>query len=118
MYEAPHRLKETLKELAGVFGPERRIAMCREMTKKHEEVIRTTIGEAAEREPRGEYVLVIEGKSLEAINEEIKAGFDDMSLEEHLELYISKGMDKKTAMKAVANDRGLSKRDVYNALER
>lgn len=118
LYEAPHRLKETLKELAGVFGPERRIAMCREMTKKHEEVIRTTIGEAAEREPRGEYVLVIEGKSLETINEEIKAGFEDMSLEEHLEQYISKGMDKKAAMKAVANDRGLSKRDVYNALER
>ena len=63
-------------------------------------------------------MLVIEGKSLEAINEEIKAGFEDMSLEEHLEQYISKGMDKKAAMKAVANDRGLSKRDVYNALER
>lgn len=117
LYEAPHRLNETLSELAEVFGASRRIAMCREMTKKHEEVIRTTIGEAAKTTPKGEYVLVIEGKSLETLDAERQAAYEDMSLEEHLKLYLDKGMDKKSAMKAVAQDRGISKRDVYNALE-
>lgn len=117
LYEAPHRLNETLIELAEVFGASRRIALCREMTKKHEEVIRTTIGEAARTTPKGEYVLVIEGKSQETLDEERQAAYEDMSLEEHLKLYMDKGMDKKSAMKAVASDRGISKRDVYNALE-
>ena len=117
LYEAPHRLNETLGELAEVFGATRRIALCREMTKKHEEVIRTTIGEAAKTTPKGEYVLVIEGKSEETLSEERQAAFEDMSLEEHLKLYTDKGMDKKSAMKAVARDRGISRRDVYNALE-
>ncbi len=117
LYEAPHRLNETLKELAEVFGASRRIAMCREMTKKHEEVIRTTIGEATKTSPKGEYVLVIEGKSEETLDEERQAAYEDMSLEEHLAIYTDKGMDKKSAMKAVAADRGISKRDVYNALE-
>ena len=117
LYEAPHRLNETLSELAEVFGATRRIALCREMTKKHEEVIRTTIGEAAKTTPKGEYVLVIEGKSEEALSEERQAAFEDMNLEEHLKLYTDKGMDKKSAMKAVARDRGISRRDVYNALE-
>lgn len=117
LYEAPHRLNETLSELAEVFGASRRIALCREMTKKHEEVIRTTIGEAAKTAPKGEYVLVIEGKSLETLDEERQAAFEDMSLEEHLAVYTDKGMDRKSAMKAVAADRGISKRDVYNALE-
>ncbi len=117
LYEAPHRLNETLSELAEVFGASRRIAMCREMTKKHEEIIRTTIGEAAKTTPKGEYVLVIEGKSMETLDAERKAAYEDMSLEEHLKLYMDKGMDKKSAMKAVAADRGISKRDVYNALE-
>ena len=118
LYEAPHRLIETLDELADIFGRDRRIALCREMTKKHEEVIRTTIGEAARTTPKGEYVLVIEGKDIETLNEERQAAYEDMSLEEHLDMYIGKGMDRKEAMKAVASDRGLSKRDVYNALER
>lgn len=117
LYEAPHRLKETLKELAELLGSERHIAMCREMTKKHEEVIRTTLSEAAQTEPRGEYVLVIEGKSQEKLEEERQAAFEDMSIAEHVEMYMAKGMDKKSAMKAAASDRGLSKRDVYNALE-
>ena len=117
IYEAPHRLNETLGELAEVFGATRRIALCREMTKKHEEVIRTTIGEAAKTTPKGEYVLVIEGKSEETLSEERQAAFEDMNLEEHLKLYTDKGMDKKSAMKAVARDRGISRRDVYNALE-
>ena len=118
LYEAPHRLKETLNELAGVFGADRRIAMCREMTKKHEEVIRTTIAKAAQTEPRGEYVLVIDGKDSEVLEEEKHAAFESMSLEEHVRMYIERGMDKKSAMKAAASDRGISKRDVYNALER
>ncbi len=117
LYEAPHRLNETLSELAEVLGASRRIALCREMTKKHEELIRTTIAEAAKTAPKGEYVLVIEGKSTEALNEERQAAYEDMSLEEHLKLYTDKGMDRKSAMKAVAQDRGISKRDVYNALE-
>ena len=117
LYEAPHRLIETLTELSDIFGKDRRIALCREMTKKHEEVIRTTIGEAAKTTPKGEYVLVIEGKDLETLSEEKQAAYEDMSLEEHLNMYTDKGMDRKAAMKAVAADRGLSKRDVYNALE-
>lgn len=117
LYEAPHRLIETLGELKELFGSDRRIALCREMTKKHEEVIRTTIGEAAELEPRGEYVLVIEGKSSEVLREERQAEYKDMSLAEHVDKYIQGGMDKKSAMKAAAKDRGMSRRDVYNALE-
>ncbi len=117
LYEAPHRLIETLGELSEVLGRNRRIALCREMTKKHEEVIRTTIGEAIELEPRGEYVLVIEGKTLEALNEERQAEYKDMSLAEHVDMYMRGGLDKKSAMKAVAKDRRLSRREVYNALE-
>ncbi len=117
LYEAPHRLIETLGELSEVLGRDRRIALCREMTKKHEEVIRTTIGEAIALEPRGEYVLVIEGKTLEALNEERQAEYKDMSLAEHVGMYMRGGLDKKSAMKAVAKDRGLSRREVYNALE-
>ena len=86
------------------------------MTKIHEEVIRTTIGEAAELEPRGEYVLVIEGRDPGELREEAAARFDGMSLAEHVAMYESRGMDRKEAMKAAAKDRGLSRRDVYNAL--
>ncbi len=116
LYEAPHHLKDTLKELAGTLGSSRRIALCREMTKIHEEVIRTTIGEAAELEPRGEYVLVIEGRDPGELREEAAARFDGMSLAEHVAMYESRGMDRKEAMKAAAKDRGFSRRDVYNAL--
>jgi len=116
LYEAPHHLKETLKELETVLGSERRIALCREMTKLHEEVIRTTIREAIEREPRGEYVLVIEGMDPEKAQEAATARFDELSLAEHVQGYIDQGLDKKEAMKAAAKDRGLSRRDVYNAL--
>jgi len=116
LYEAPHHLKETLKDLAAALGAERKICLCRELTKVHEEFIRTTLGEAAELEPRGEYVLVIEGKSLAEKKEEAQRAFDEMTLEEHMDLYVKQGMDRKEAMKKVAADRGLSKRDVYNAL--
>ena len=116
LYEAPHRLKETLTDLAKVLGEDRRISLCRELTKVHEEIIRTTIGEAALLEPRGEYVLVIEGRSKEEVKREQEKAFEEMTIEEHVNLYINKGMDKKEAMKAAAKDRGLSKRDIYNAL--
>lgn len=116
LYEAPHHLKETLKDLAETLGGSRRIVLCREMTKVHEEVIRTTLEEAAKLEPRGEYVLVIQGGSAEEKKEEARKAFDEMTLEEHMELYLAQGMDRKEAMKKVAADRGMTKRDVYNAL--
>lgn len=120
IYEAPHHLIGTLKELAEVLGEDRGITLCRELTKKHEEKEKTTIGGALlsyeTKEPRGEYVLVIAGKSKEEAIQEARAQFEDMTIEEHMDLYLAQGMDKKEAMKAVAKDRGVSKRDIYNAL--
>ncbi|MCR4695546.1 MAG: 16S rRNA (cytidine(1402)-2'-O)-methyltransferase [Pseudobutyrivibrio sp.] len=120
VYEAPHHLIGTLKELKDTLGADRSITLCRELTKKHEEKIRTTIGQALDsyetKEPRGEYVLVIAGKSKTEVIEEKRAAFEDMSIEDHLDIYLQQGMDKKEAMKAVAKDRGVSKRDIYNAL--
>jgi 16S rRNA (cytidine1402-2'-O)-methyltransferase len=120
IYEAPHHLIGTLKELRDVLGEDRGITLCRELTKKHEEKEKTTIGGALKsyetKEPRGEYVLVIAGKSKAEVIEEARAAYDDMSIEEHMQTYLDKGMDKKEAMKAVAKDRVVSKRDIYNAL--
>lgn len=120
IYEAPHHLIGTLKELRDVLGEDRGITLCRELTKKHEEKEKTTIGGALKsyetKEPRGEYVLVIAGKSKAEVIEEARAAFEDMSIEEHMNMYLAQGMDKKEAMKAVAKDRGVSKRDIYNAL--
>ena len=119
IYEAPHHLIATLEELYEVLG-DRGITLCRELTKKHEEKEKTTLGQALEiykeKEPRGEYVLVIAGKSKAEVLEETKAKYEDMSIEEHLNSYLAQGMDKKEAMKAVAKDRGVSKRDIYNAM--
>ncbi len=121
IYEAPHKLKGTLRDLAGVLGGDRRISLCRELTKKHEEAIRTTLDEAITmyelEEPRGEYVLVIEGRSPQDIVAEAEASWNEMPLSEHMEHYMSKGMSEKDAMKAVAKDRGVSKRDIYNKLK-
>ncbi|MBR1623649.1 MAG: 16S rRNA (cytidine(1402)-2'-O)-methyltransferase [Pseudobutyrivibrio sp.] len=120
IYEAPHHLIGTLKELKDVLGEDRGITLCRELTKKHEEKEKTTIGGALKsyetKEPRGEYVLVIAGKSKAEVIEEARAAFNDVSIEEHMDMYLAQGMDKKEAMKAVAKDRGVSKRDIYNAL--
>lgn len=120
VYEAPHHLKKTLVELRDALGGDRGITLCRELTKKFEEKDKTTIDSAIaeyeEREPRGEYVLVIEGKSKEAVVKEAQAAWEEMSLSEHLAYYTNQGMDKKTAMKEMAKDRGVSKRDIYNAL--
>ena len=119
IYEAPHRLARTLKELRETLG-NRQLTLCRELTKKYEEADKTTIDQAIEKyiekEPRGEYVLVIEGKSKEEIQEENKQKWESMTIEEHMEYYISQGNDKKSAMKLVAKDRGVSKRDIYNQL--
>ena len=119
IYEAPHRLARTLKELRETLG-NRKLTLCRELTKKYEEADKTTIDQAIEKynekEPRGEYVLVIEGKSQEEIQEENKQKWESMTIEEHMEYYISQGNDKKSAMKLVAKDRGVSKRDIYNQL--
>lgn len=119
LYEAPHHLKGTLGELIETLG-DRRITLCRELTKKFETIMPTTIAAAIEyyntEEPRGEYVLVIEGKSFEERQAESRAEFEEMSIEEHMRMYESQGIDHKEAMKLVAKDRGVSKRDIYNYL--
>lgn len=120
MYEAPHRLLKTLKMLSERLGKERRITVCRELTKRHETAFATTLEEAYayynEQPPKGECVLVIEGRSREQIAQEEKAQWEEMSIEEHMEHYLSQGIDRKEAMRKVAKDRGVSKRDIYNAL--
>lgn len=119
LYEAPHHLIKTLEELREALG-NRRITLCRELTKKYEEGQRTTIDEVLEyykdKEPRGEYVLVLEGKTKEEVEEERKKEWETLSLEEHMQLYEQKGVSHKEAMKLVAKDRGVSKRDIYQAL--
>ena len=119
IYEAPHHLKGTLDDLYAALG-DRRITLCRELTKKFEEVFPTTLAKAIEYykkdDPRGEYVLVIEGKSLYDIKKEQQEDWQSISVEEHMKIYEDQGMDNKSAMKQVAKDRGISKRDVYNYL--
>lgn len=116
IYEAPHHLVQTLKELESVLG-DRKITQCRELTKKYEEAHQTTIGslisEYETKEPRGEYVLVIEGKTFKEKTEEKQKEWESLSINEHMEYYLDQGIDKKEAMKRVAKDRGVSKRDIY-----
>ena len=120
IYEAPHRLKATLAELSDILGADRRLSVCKELTKRYENVFLTTFEEACEyydnNEPKGEYVLVIQGKSREIIKQEEVKTWEAMTIEEHMKVYTGKGMDKKEAMKTVAKDRGVSKRDIYNEL--
>ena len=120
VYEAPHHLVRTLQELSATLGSDRRITICRELTKKYEEAYRTTFGEALERyeyeEPKGECVIVIEGKSIGQLKAEQQKSWEEMELAEHMELYLSQGIDRKEAMKLVAKDRGIAKRDVYRML--
>ncbi|NLK75028.1 MAG: 16S rRNA (cytidine(1402)-2'-O)-methyltransferase, partial [Clostridiales bacterium] len=119
LYEAPHRLKKTLNELLEELG-DRTITIVKELTKKHENVWKTSISEAvniySEQEPRGEYVLIIEGKSYEEMDRENKSQWESISIEDHVSLYMKQGLDKKSAMKAVAKDRGLSKREIYQSM--
>ena len=122
IYEAPHRLIKTLVELEAHLGGNRKVAVCKELTKKHETVYRNTLQNAIEyyenNEPRGEYVIVIEGKSRQEIIKEEQDAWKEMSVEEHLEFYISKGTDKKDAIKLVAKDRGVPKREIYNLTQK
>lgn len=119
LYEAPHRLTKTLSELYGVLG-DREIALCRELTKKFETVFKTTLKEAItfyeENEPRGEYVLVVEGKSREEKKQEKIDEWEKLTIEEHMEFYENQGIDHKEALKRVAKDRGVGKRDIYKYL--
>ena len=119
LYEAPHHLRKTLKELYEVLGC-RKISVVKELTKKHETIFPSDLEEVVryyeENEPRGEYVIVIEGKSQEEILQEAQEKWEEMGLPEHMEFYESQGMDRKSAMKQVAKDRGISKREVYQAL--
>lgn len=119
LYEAPHRLVKTLQLLYDTLG-NRKISICRELTKKHETVFAATMEEALayyhNHEPKGECVMVIEGKSRDEIRAEEQAHWEEMTIEEHMEYYESQGIDRKEAMKRVAKDRGIGKRDVYKAL--
>lgn len=121
LYEAPHRLVKTLRLLAEKLG-DRKASVCRELTKKHETVYRTSLLEAAlyyeENEPKGECVIVIKGRSREELEREMREAWENMSIEAHVEHYLSQGYDKKEAMKKAGKDRGVSRRDIYNYLER
>lgn len=119
LYEAPHRLGKTLSELSEALG-DRRLTICRELTKKHEEAFRTTFSEALayyeDKEPKGECVLVIEGADRDKLRLAEQESFAELSLTEHMERYLSAGMSKKDAMRAVAADRGVSRREIYSLL--
>lgn len=119
IYEAPHHLVKALKELKEVLG-DRKISICRELTKRYEEVFPTTISGALEHflqeEPKGEFVLVLEGRTAEEMKREEQQEWENIPIEEHMGRYMAAGMDKKQAMKEVARDRGISKRDVYQQL--
>lgn len=120
-YEAPHRLTDTLAEMAELFGREREMAAVRELTKKFEEVRRDTIGGHLdyfrENPPKGEFVLVCAGLSLEAQRQEEREGWESISVEEHVGRYLAQGMSEKDAMKQAARDRGVSKREIYQVLK-
>ena len=119
IYEAPHHLVKTLTELYETLG-DRKIALCKELTKKFESVNRLSLREAVdyyiENEPKGEYVLVLSGKDRQEILNESRSEWEQMSIEEHMQYYLVEGIEKKEAMKKVAKDRGITKRDVYQAL--
>ena len=119
LYEAPHRLLKTLQELYDNLG-NRRITVCRELTKKHETAFATTLENAIshylENEPKGECVLVLDGRSREELRQEEVARWEEMEITEHMDYYMNQGISKKDAMKLVAKDRGIGKRDVYQQL--
>lgn len=121
LYEAPHHLVKTLTDLIEALG-DRRLTLCRELTKKFETILPTTLSGALVKyeteEPRGEYVLVLAGKSMEEKKKEQIAVWEDMSIEEHMAFYVKDGMDEKSAMKQVARDRGVGKREIYDYLHK
>lgn len=126
LYEAPHKLIKTIKDLAEYLGEDRKISFVREISKKHEEVLRMNLGEAKkvydkmseEDKIRGEFVLVVEGKSLKEIKDEKIKAWETIDIGEHFKMYEAKGFEKKEAMKMVAKDRGISKREVYAELSK
>ena len=119
LYEAPHHLKRTLGELYQTLG-NRKITLCRELTKKFETIVATTLEKAIQKyeteDPRGEYVLVLEGKSLTDRKKEKMEAWQEVSIPDHMEYFLQQGMDQKEAMKMVAKDRGITKREVYQTL--
>lgn len=119
-YEAPHRLTKTLELVAQVISPGRKIAVCRELTKRHETVLQCSLAEAIyyfqENEPRGEFVFVLEGEDAAVLEQQEQKKWESIPLEEHMEQYLSQGMDRKEAMRAVAKDRGMTKNQVYKSL--
>lgn len=119
LYEAPHRLVRTLEELRETLG-NRRISVCRELTKKHETCFRTTLDDAVafyrEQEPKGECVILLEGRDRREMEQERQQEWRELSVGEHVDYYLRQGMDKKEAMKHAAKDRGVSKRDIYQEL--
>ena len=119
LYEAPHHLKKTLKELRDNLG-NRKISICRELTKRYEEVVYSDLDSVIEKyekeDPRGEYVLVIQAKYFKEKEIEEQKKWEDVPLEEHMAFYENQGISRKDAMKAVAKDLGVSKRDIYNKL--
>ena len=120
IYEAPHHLKKTLRDLREVLGGGRSLTIVKELTKVHEKSLKTTFDDALilyeEKEPKGEYVLVIDGKDYKEIEKEEISKWEEMSVSEHMDMYLSEGLDKKEAMKRVAKDRGVGKRDIYKEL--
>lgn len=114
LYESPHKLKNTLNDLYRYLG-DRKIALCRELTKLNEDILRTTISDAIkvyeDKDPRGEYVLIIEGASVNNIDE-----YDDITIDDHVKKYIDSGMSKMDAIKQVAKDRNVKKSDIYNMI--
>lgn len=121
LYEAPHHLLRTLSELSEALGGGRRLTVCKELTKAYENTFLTTIAEAVSyygaNEPRGEYVLVIEGKDTAELERERKKSFLEMSVKEHVQMYVSQGYDSMEAMKLAARDRGVTKREIYQELK-
>ena len=121
LYEAPHHLRATLAELTETLGDNRRVTLCRELTKRFEEAIPLTLGTAVqyyrENEPRGEYVLVLAGADPRVLETQTRAAYDALSLEDHMQQYLDQGLTQKEAMRRVAADRGLSRRDIYQQLK-
>lgn len=121
-YESPHRLLQTLQEMCDVFGPDRRIALCRELTKIYEEVVLQTLKEHLAifetKAPRGEYVLVLEGVDETVLAQQKAVQWADISIYEHVESLRAKGLDRKAAIRQAADERGLSRNEVYEQYER
>lgn len=120
LYEAPHRLVKTLQSMEEILGGSKRIALCRELTKLHEEVLRFSLSESLsyfkQQNPRGEYVIVVEGADSKLLLEEDMEAFRSIPVQEHMQGYLDRGMEKKEAMKLVAKDRGVSKKEIYRLL--